>query len=126
MHAPPDEQPSPVVPHDWQVWPPAPHALPVGGSVHTFPVQQPVMHDPGVHSHDPLTQTWPDAHAAPAPQRHPPEGEQLSACALAHWTHALPSVPQLVAEVGVTQSPSVQHPVGQEAELHTQWPPTHC
>ncbi len=70
-----------------------PQATPVGGSVQTLLVQQPVRHDVGVHSHDPLTQTCPVAQAAPGPQRHPPDGEQLSASVGSHGMHALPSVP---------------------------------
>jgi hypothetical protein len=51
----------------------------------------------------------------------------LSASVGSHVTHALPSVPQLGAEVGVTQAPLLsQHPVGHDAESQTQWPPTHC
>lgn len=45
VQAPPLEQPSPDVPHPLQSAPPTPHARPVGGEVHTLPVQQPPGHD---------------------------------------------------------------------------------
>lgn len=125
MHEPEVEQPSPVVPHDWQVAPPTAHAVPVGGSVHTLPVQHPIAHDVEVHRHAPPEHTWPCAQAAPAPHRHPPEGEQLSASPAVHCVHMLPSVPQSLVEVGVTQVLPLQHPVAHEAELHTQWPLRH-
>ena len=41
VHAPPDEHPSAVAPHDWHCEPPVPHASPVAGEVHTLPVQHP-------------------------------------------------------------------------------------
>jgi hypothetical protein len=119
------EQPSPVLPHVWHVCPSTAHARPVGGSVHTFPVQQPAAHDVGVHSHEPFMHTCPATQAAPAPHRQPPEGEQLSASPDGHVVHMLPSVPQLPG-LGVTQLPLLQHPLGQDAELHTHCPLTHC
>ena len=51
------EQPSPVSPQVWHDWPATPQASPVGGSVQTLPVQQPVAHDVGVHTHDPFEHT---------------------------------------------------------------------
>ncbi len=88
-------------------------------------VQQPPAHDVGVHSHEPFMQTWPTTHWAPAPHRHPPDGEQLSASPAPHATHALPSVPQAPVEVGITQAPLLQQPVGHDAELQTHLPLTH-
>jgi hypothetical protein len=129
VHVPDVEQPSPVVPHVAHACPSTPHARPVGGLVQMPSVQHPAQ-DVGVHSHDPFMHTWPDAHSDPAPQRHPPEGEQLSARPGVHVTHAFPSVSHCMVEVGVTHVslPTVplQHPVGHDAELHTHWPPTHC
>ena len=129
VQLPDEEQPSPEVPHVWQACPATPQATPVGGSVHTPSVQQPIRHDVGVHWHEPFMQACPAAHSAPGPHRHPPEGEQLSASPVVQVTHAFPSVPQLMVEVGVMQEPpttALQHPVGHDAELHTHWPPTHC
>jgi hypothetical protein len=37
-----------------------------------------------------------------------------------------PSVPQAPVDVGITQAPLLQHPVGHDAELQTHWPLTHC
>jgi hypothetical protein len=104
--------------------PPIPHAGPVGGDVQTLPVQQPPAHDVAVHTQTPPEQACPAAQGAPAPHRQAPAGEQLSAEA-PQATHALPSVPQLVS-CDVSHVAPLQHPLGHEAELHTQWPLTHA
>jgi len=124
VQAPAAEQPSPVVVQSWHAPPAVPQAPPVVIRVHTLPVQQPLAHEVIVHWHEPLAQTCPAAHAAPAPQRQPPEGEQLSASVALQVVHRLPSVPQLDSD-GETHAPLLQHPLGQDAELQTQWPLTH-
>jgi hypothetical protein len=124
VHAPDAEHPSPVVPQPVQLSPAVPQAAPVAGSVQTLPVQHPVAHEVGVHWQELPEQTCPATHAAPAPQRHPPDGEQLSARLGSHVVHMLPSVPQLES-AGVTQVLPLQHPLGHDAELHTHWPLEH-
>jgi hypothetical protein len=56
VHAPADEQPSPVVPQLWQVSPPVPHAGPVAGDVQTLPVQHPPAQDVASHTQVPIEQ----------------------------------------------------------------------
>lgn len=66
-------------------------------------------------------------HSALAPHRQPPEGEQLSASPVPQLVHMFPSAPQAMGEVVIVQVPSApQQPVGQDAELQTHWPPSHC
>jgi len=125
VHVPLAEQPSAVMPQLLQLDPPVPHAPPVVGVTHTTPPeQQPLGHDPAVHTHAPLLQAWPLAHAEPAPHWHAPEDEQLSAVVVLHEEHVLPSVPQLESD-GVVQTPPEQHPFGHEVELQTHAPPEH-
>lgn len=57
VHVPDEEQPSPLIPQVPHVCPATPHARPVGGLVHTLPVQHPPPHEVGVHSQDPFMQT---------------------------------------------------------------------
>lgn len=121
VQAPPDEQPSPVAPHDWQLLPPVAHAGPVGGEVHTLPVQHPFGHDVASHTQLPFEHRCPAPHAAAAPHRQAPAGEQLSAVALSQATHWLPSMPQLPNPV-VVHALLAQHPVGHEVELQTHAP----
>lgn len=125
VQAPRSEQPSAVAPQAAQAWPLLPQATAVAGAVHALDVQHPAAHEVAVHWHDPLAQTCPATHAALAPQRHPPDGEQLSASVGLHARHALPSVPQLDSD-GVTHAPPLQHPAAHDAELHAQRPETHC
>lgn len=121
VHAPPPEQPSPDVPHDWQLLPPVPHAGPVAGDVQTLPVQHPLGQDVESQTQVPFEQRCPAPHAPPAPQRQAPAGEQLSEVEVSQATHVLPSVPQVVIDDVVHTLPA-QHPVGHEVELQTQAP----
>jgi hypothetical protein len=57
----------------------------------------------------------------PAPQRHAPAGEQLSARALLHTTHEAASVPQDV-KPEFMHALFEQHPFGHDVELHTHAP----
>jgi hypothetical protein len=124
VHVPPDEHPSPAEPHDWHVEPPVPHDGPVGGDVHTLPLQHPLGHDAELQTHAPPLQIWPAAHGGPAPHAHAPEGEQLSACVGLQPTQELPSVPQLERD-GVVHEVPLQHPVLHEVALQTHCPVTH-
>jgi hypothetical protein len=121
-----EEHPSAVLPQGSHCSPALPHEVAVGGFVQTLLLQQPPAQEVGVQMQVLFSQTWPAAHAAPAPQRHPPAGEQLSALPVAHVRQALPSVWQFCVDVGVTHAPRLQQPVGHDAELQTQWPLTHC
>jgi hypothetical protein len=129
VHAPPEEQPSPVAPHDWQALPRVAHAVP-DVAVQTLPVQQPVGHEFESQTQLPPMHSCPAEHALPAPHRQAPAGEQLSEYVLSHATHALPSVPQLPM-TGARHVLPEQHPVGHDVELHTHapleqiWPAAH-
>lgn len=90
----------------------------------TLPVQQPWAHEVAVHTQTPFEQACPAPQGAPAPHRHAPAGEQLSEEA-SQATQAMPSVPQLES-CEVSHVVPLQHPVGHDAELHTQWPPEHA
>jgi hypothetical protein len=50
-----------------------------------------------LHTHAPLTQTVPAAHAALAPHAQAPAAEQLSAMEAPHFVHAPPLAPQVAA-----------------------------
>lgn len=122
MHVPAvDEHPSPVEPHGSQVEPWIPQAGPVGGEVHTLPVQHPCGHDAELQTQTPFEHVCPTAQAGPAPQLQTPEGEQLSAELVLHRAHATPSVPQFPNAEVVHVSP-LQQPPGHEVELQTQCP----
>jgi hypothetical protein len=126
VHAPVDEHPSPDPPHGWQVEPWIPQRGPVGGEVHTLPVQHPSGHDAELQTHTPFEHVCPTAQAALAPQLQTPEGEQLSASLMLQVTHATPSVPQLpnIEVVHVSPLTPPQHPSGHEVELQMQCPAT--
>jgi len=106
--------------------PPLPHVmLPCcGGGTHEPPWQQPWQLIAS-HTHCPLEQRWPAAHAPPVPQRHAPP-EQLSAEMGEHAAHAAPPVPHWLDVGGVTQPIGPQHPPPQLVASHTHWPLTQC
>lgn len=80
-------------------------------------------HEPPSQRQLPPTQVAGATHAAPVPQVHWPEAEQLSARAAVHAVQVPPSVPQVVAE-GVRQAPAWQQPRGHETLSHWQAPLT--
>ena len=110
--------------HVEQVEPPVPHSAVVLPSSHTLPLQHPVGHEVLLHTHAPPTHTWPAPHAEPDPHSHVPPLEQPFAL-VPHLMHPPPAVPHAAAD-GVSQTLPLQQPVGQDAALHTQAPPTHC
>jgi hypothetical protein len=105
------------------------HALPATpqlaspGVRHAPPSQQPVEQDIPSHMHAPATQRCPVAHGGPAPQAQVPAPVQVSAAAVSHDAHARPPAPQRASDGGTHVTPS-QQPLGHEAALHTQRPPT--
>ncbi len=126
MHVPVAEHPSAVVPHGPHCAPPIPHAPAVVGETHALLEQHPLAHEAAVHSHDSPVQTCPGAHWGLAPQRHAPEGEQLSERFIAQVVQLVPSVPQLAVEAVSHRPLASQQPVAHDAELHTHFPATHC
>lgn len=62
----------PPVPQSVSFWPVVPTQRPLA-------VQHPFAHDDESHTHAPLLQRWPDAHARPVPHEHSPAALQLSA-----------------------------------------------
>jgi hypothetical protein len=73
-------------------------------------------------THVPPEQRCPLEHAGPPPQVHVPPDEQPSPADPHDW-HAEPSDPQEGPVGGEVQTFCVQHPLGHDAELHTQAPP---
>jgi hypothetical protein len=124
--------------------------------VQTFPAQQPLGHDIGVHLQLPLTHVVPTGQATAvaqsgpqrssslarswqAPAQHVAGAEHAAAPPQAQWPtaeqasadageHATHSAPSLphVSKVGVVHSSSAQQPSGQESGVHRQAPLTHC
>jgi hypothetical protein len=107
---------APEVPHAAALW-----LAPVR---HMPALQHPVGQLVESHTHAPLTQRWPDAHALEVPHRHAP-AVQRSAVAL-HAAHDAPGAPHCAAVVGLTQVLPLQQPLGQLVALHTHAPATHC
>jgi hypothetical protein len=118
----PASQVSPV-PHGVHLAPAVPHAVCDGG-VHVLPLQQPVGHEVASHVQAPATQCWPAAQGAPVPQVHAPFMQE-SAVTASQGTHAPPTGPQAVTDIGVHVVP-LQHPVVHEVASHAQAPPAQC
>lgn len=118
--------------HDRQAPPLVPQAPADVPGMQLLPLQQPVGHELGSQTHEPVEQLWPTAQAAPLPQRQAPAGEQLLANVESQVWQAPPSAPQLVSE-GVVQIPFRQQPFAQFEELQPEqawlvqvWVPGHC
>ena len=106
-----------------QVPPRVPHVASDAG-LHTPLAQQPPGQDWASQTHAPLTHLVPAPQGAPLPQRQAPvTGLQLSVCARSQATHAAPARPQL-PNVGATQAPPLQQPLGHDSASHTQLPAT--
>lgn len=91
--------------------PPTPHAV-ATGTWQTLPAQQPPGHDCALQTQAPPTQVVPAAQPGPAPHRHSPAAEQVSARAGSQVTQAAPPVPQAAVD-GVAQEEPEQQPPGQ-------------
>jgi hypothetical protein len=102
--------------------PPVPHSLLAFPGSHTFPWQQPVHPEVALQTHAPPEQIWPVEQAAPPPHVHVPVAEQPSPV-LPQLTHADPLAPQFEPDVGVTQAPPAQQPLGHDVESQTHAPP---
>ena len=109
--------------HAPQVAPPIPQASIVVGILQVLPAQQPLGHEKASHTQAPATQRCPLPQAAPVPHAQLPAAVQLSAATESQVTQTAPVAPQRVSDRDTQVAPS-QHPVGHEAVLHTQWPPT--
>jgi hypothetical protein len=109
--------------HARQVAPPIPQASIVVGVLQVLPVQQPLGQEKASHTQAPATQRCPATHAAPAPHAQLPAARQLSAVAMSQVTQTAPAAPQRVSDRDTQVAPS-QQPVGHDAALHTQRPPT--
>jgi hypothetical protein len=103
--------------------PPVPHAV-VDGVVQVWPEQQPFGHDVASHTQLPPEQRCPCPHAGPPLHVHWPAAEQPSPLA-PHAVHEPPAVPQVEATC-CWHALLAQHPLGHDAALHTQKPPTHA
>jgi len=74
--------------------PPLPHIPVEFPGKHEVPAQQP-EHESGSHTHEPMSQRWPDPHGGLVPHWQSPAVEQLSALLASHALQASPSIPQL-------------------------------
>jgi hypothetical protein len=107
----------------------AAHAPPIGPQVESdkatqeLLLQHPVVHELLSQVHAPSRQRCPVAQAAPAPHRHAPMDEQLSAVPPAQVTQVIPPAPQLDVSVGTLHEVPLQHPEGQEVPSQIQNPP---
>lgn len=105
--------------------PPAPQSVsfwPDGPTHWPLAVQHPFAQEDESHTHAPLLQRWPDAHARPVPQEHSPAELQLSAVA-PHAAQLCPAGPH-ASRPGVVQVLPTQHPAQVAAQpLHA--PLTH-
>jgi hypothetical protein len=108
--------------HVWHALPPAPHEFVAVPGRQLLPEQQPLAHEAGVHTQLPPTQAWPLTHGGPLPHAHAPLGEQPSASALGHETHAPPPEPHAPSD-GTTQLAPLQQPLAHEVASHTHAPP---
>jgi hypothetical protein len=104
-----------------QLLPPVPHAACWLPGSHVAPLQHPA-HVVLSQTHAPPEQRCPVEHAGPPPHVHVPPEEQPSPAEPHAW-HADPPVPQEGPVGGEVQTFFVQHPLGHDAELHTQAPP---
>ncbi len=103
--------------------PPAPQAV-IPGVTQLCPEQHPVGHDVASQMQLPPEHRWPGRHAVPRLHVHCPAAEQPSPLE-PHTVHAPPPVPQLSGPCAMHTLFS-QQPLGQDAALHTHFPPTHA
>lgn len=108
--------------HFAQVTPPRPQLVFCVPAEQVVPEQQPV-HVAGSHTHEPPSQRWPTAHAAPVPQPQVPVLRQVLASVGLQLAQSAPTAPQAVAVRGVTQPPSASQ---QPAHVDALQPPTHA
>lgn len=113
-HAEHDEPLSPHVASAfvWQTCAASQHPLGQLVALQVPPVQLPFMH------------VWAAPHAGPAPHRHAPDTEQLSAFPAAHAAQVSPGPAHADAD-SVWHTPPAQQPVLHDDESHTHVPPTH-
>lgn len=86
--------------------------------------QQPDAQLVASHRHAPARQRCPAAQAAPVPQAHAPDAEQLSDFVASHARHMAPDAAQVPTPGGLHVVP-LQHPDGQLAASHTHIPFSH-
>jgi hypothetical protein len=122
LHAPPEQRFARLGSQATHAPPPVPQAL-AWPMLQTLPLQQPLAHEVGLHTHAPATHCWPATHAGPPPQLQAPL-VQPSASRMLQLKQAPPGVPQVEAE-SVMQLPLSQQPLGQLVRSQVHLPPTH-
>jgi hypothetical protein len=124
VHSPPTQASAAPEAHAMQPLPCAPQAESDGGVQVSWSSQQPSGHELALHSHWAFTHAWPGPQAAPAPQRHSPCGEHVSAATGSQAKHVAPAAPQAPVE-RTSHWLSLQHPSGHDVASQTQFPPSH-
>ena len=119
-HAPVALQPSLVIPQATHA-PPAGAHVPAEAGKQMLLAQQPPGHEVASHTQPPETQRCPAPQAACPPQLQLPAVQLLAVAPQS--THAPPPLPH-APTAGVVQTLPLQQPLGQEAALQTQTPPT--
>jgi hypothetical protein len=106
-----------------QAFPALPHCVVLGAVTQLEPLQHPVGHDVGSHTHVPPEHRWPAAHAGPVPHRHCPPVQALAVAP--HAMQAAPPPPHCDVDGLVTHVEPLQHPEGHEVGSHTHVPLEH-
>lgn len=124
VHA-PEAQPSErTESHVAHAAPAVPHFAALGVAQES-PSQQPAEQLVASHTHAPLLQRWPLAHAGPEPQRQAP-AMQRSVVIATQLTHTAPPLPHSES-LETRHVPSKQHPLGQVVPSQpVQLPPSHA